>query len=299
MKRFLLTMLTLALAIPAFASSKEYKVTLTKDNIIMMNAVFDSTSVAKVALEAKRLDSILPSKEPLYLILDSPGGSIDAGIELIENLNNLNRPIHTLTLFAASMGFQTVQGVNRGHRLITSAGTLMSHKARGGFSGEFPGQLDSRYGYYLKRVTNLDKGVVARTRGKHSMQSYAALIENEYWCDGDDCIKQGFADMVVAPVCDKSLAGTRTEVEKFFFMGVAIEIHMVFSACPTVTGLIEYKILVAGENMFKTEAESKDYKWGGSILEKLPKEFLTLLNEKVQDTIAKRTNTAKRLVIKY
>lgn len=299
MKHVLLMLATFALAIPAIASNKEYKVTLTKDNVLVMNATFDSNTVAKLALEAKRLDSILPSKEPLFLIMDTGGGSIDAGIELIENLNNLNRPIHTLTLFSASMGFQTVQGVKRGHRLITKAGTLMSHKARGGFSGEFPGQLDSRYGYYLKRVTNLDKITVARTNGKHSLNSYTALIENEYWCDGSDCIKQGFADMVVAPVCDKSLAGTRNDVERFVFMGVPIEIHMVFSACPTITGLLEYKVLVGGENVFKTEVEAKEYKWGGSILEKLPKDFLTLLNDKVQDTIAKRTNNSKRLVIKY
>ncbi len=296
MKSLLLMIVTLGLASPTLANS--YKVTLTKDNVLVMNTDFNSTSVAKLAAKAKEMDSILPTKEPLYLVLDSPGGSIDAGIELIENLNNLNRPIHTLTLFSASMGFQTVQGVKRGHRLITSAGTLMSHKARGGFSGEFPGQLDSRYSYYLKRVTNLDKGVVARTKGKHTMQSYAALIENEYWCDGQDCINQGFADMVVNASCDKSLSGTKVESERFVFMGMPIELQLIMSACPVITGIIDYKVLVGGENLFKNEKEAEATRWS-SNLEKIPKDRMGELQDRIQEIISKRTVNSKRNVIKY
>lgn len=296
MNKFLHAILSIVLfAIPAHGEDK--KIVLTKDNVLVMNTYFDSTSVARVAARAKELDSILPSKEPLFLVIDSGGGSIDAGIELIQNLNTLNRPIHTLTIFAASMGFHTVQGVN-GLRLVTKTGTLMSHKARGGFSGEFPGQLDSRYSYYLKRVQNLDKGIVARTKGKHNAQSYASLIENEYWCDGDDCKKQGFIDYTVLATCDKSLAGNKAEIERFIFMGVPVEIHLVFAACPTITGILEVNVLMNGEKLFKTEKEGKEWQWGSNI-EKLGKEGVTALQEKINDILAKRTNNSKRVILKY
>lgn len=265
-------------------------VTLTEDNVLVMNQDFNYTSVAALAVRAKELDAILPSNEPLYLILDSPGGSIDAGIELIENLNNLNRPVHTITLFAASMGFQTVQGL-KGKRLVTERGTLMSHKARGSFSGEFPGQLDSRYVYYLSRVKGLDKQVVSRTSGKHTEASYAALIENEYWCEGKTCMDQGFADGVVAPKCDKSLSGTKEDRLTFNFMGMAINVDLTVSKCPTVTGILSYKVSIGGEDFY----DSTDRAYN-SPLKKLTTEQIMTIDAKVKETITSRTGRLNRVI---
>lgn len=282
--------LVLCLSATAHAQSVK-KLTLTKDNTIVMNTSFDWQSVAKVVQSARELDARLPSKEPIYLLLDSGGGSIEAGIEAIENLSNLNRPVHTLTLFSASMAFQTVQGL--GKRLITVNGTMMSHKARGGFSGEFPGQLDSRYSHYLKRVQNLDKQVVKRTKGKHTTASYANLIENEYWCDGNDCIKQGFADMVVKPTCDKSLSGTKTDDESFSFMGIPITIRLVRSACPLNTGVISYEVFVDGQNLYTKPGE---YSYS-STKDKLSAIDLKNLEEQIKTRI---TNlTSRKGVEKY
>lgn len=244
------------------AQSGTVKVTLTKDNMLVINDYFYGQSVSNLSQKARELDSKLPAKDPLYLVINSGGGSIEAGIELIENLNRLNRPVHTITIFSASMGFQTVQGVN-GLRLIQGEGTLMSHKARGGFFGEFPGQLDSRYRHYLTRVTNLDKKVVARTKGKHTMKSYANLIENEYWCDARECIGQGLADNVVNASCDNSLNGTHTKLyDRFIYMGHVIEIVDTYADCPIITYELDWNVYIDGEPLFgtykNTKVENKD-----------------------------------------
>jgi ATP-dependent protease ClpP protease subunit len=228
-------------------------VTLTKDNTIVMNSYFDQESVAKVAAKAREQDAKIPSGEPLYLIIDSGGGSIEAGIELIENLNTLNRPVHTVTIFSASMGFQTVQGV-KGSRLVLENGTLMSHRARGGFSGEFPGQLDSRYAHYLKRVQRLDKKAVSRSGGKQSDKSYADAISNEMWCDGADCVALGYADQVIVASCDQSLKGvSNLLVDRFMYMGHTVEIVEQHSNCPSITGALSWNILVDGQPLFAVD----------------------------------------------
>lgn len=240
------------------ASSEALKVKLTKDNVIVMNDIFDDDTVAIATQQAKDMDSRLPAKDPIFLLINSPGGSIDAGIELIQNLNSLNRPVHTITVFSASMGFQTVQGVN-GKRLITSNGTLMSHRARGAFGGEFPGQLDSRYLYYLKRVKRLDARAVARTKGKQTLASYTNLIQNEYWCDGRECIEKGFADAVVNPSCDHSLSGTHeTTVYRFIYEGHIIEFVEAFSNCPIITGPQGLQIYLDGMPLFDTYKTNKE-----------------------------------------
>lgn len=313
MLKFISTVvLSTLLSFSAFAAEKAAaKVTLTKDNTIVMNDYFYGETVSQLTQKAKELDARLPSQEPIYLVLNSGGGSIDAGIELIQNLNTLNRPVRTITLFAASMGFQTVQGL-KGLRLITEDGTLMSHKARGGFYGEFPGQLDSRYSYYLKRVTRLDKRVVERTKGKHTEKSYASLIENEYWCDGADCIAQGFADQVVNPSCDSSMSGTHNKLyARFMYMGIVIEIVDVMSNCPLITEALSWNVYIDGEPLFSdisvlsagknTKDKENNYYsslYSKNLLGKYGLETLENIRKQVEDRTTNRSEN-KREVRKY
>jgi|GEM_PF-2700896 len=288
----------------ASVSASPGAIILTKDNSITINNVFDSEVVAQLTLAAKAMDARLPSGDPLYLVINSPGGSIDAGLELIENLSSMNRPVHSINVFSASMGFQTAQGL--GDRLVLKNGTLMSHKARGGFSGEFPGQLDSRYNYYLKRVTRMDEVAVSRSGGKLTLKSYRDLIENEYWCDGQDCVDQGLADRVVTASCDRSLEGTRNELlAEFFYMGRAVQIVAEQDNCPVNTNALRYKVLVDGEALFKdinTKEEKKSEKegWFGNynsepVKPRLTSEQLFEINQKVKESISNKT---ERKIIK-
>jgi len=278
-------------AAPAVESGR---VVLTKDNSITMNDVIDSDTVAKLLMDVKALDSRLPSGDPIYLVLNSPGGSIDAGVELIERLSHLNRKVHTISLFSASMAFQTAQGL--GDRLVTQDGTMMSHKARGGFYGEFPGQLDSRYSYYLKRVNRLDSRVVARTKGKHTMKSYAALIENEYWCDGQECVTQGLADKVVTATCDKSLDGQRRDEYKFLFFGQRIVLTLVSDACPLNTGILDVEIAVNGNKLYAAKDPNKYY-YSDSDDIKLTPDQLNQLDERVKKIVQQHTERTN--VVRY
>jgi len=232
-------------------------IVLSEKNTLVFNTDFNSRDVAKLSQNARDMDAALPSQEPIFLVMYSPAGSIDAGLELIETLTSLNRPVNTLSIFAASMGFQTVQGL--GERLLVANGTLMSHKATGGFSGEFPGQLDSRYSYYLKRIARLDEKVVARSKGKLTLEKYRSLVENEHWCDGEDCVKEGLADRVVKASCDSTLAGTNDVVlAKFMFAGASIQVNAVRSKCPLITGILSASVTINGENMYKEAKPQKD-----------------------------------------
>lgn len=267
------------------AKSTATRIILNKDNVITLNDVIDSDTVSKTLMDIKALDARMPSGDPIYLVLNSPGGSIDAGIELIERLQNLNRKVHTINLFSASMAFQTAQGL--GDRLVTQDGTMMSHKARGGFYGEFPGQLDSRYSYYLKRVNRLDGRVVARTGGKHTAKSYAALIENEYWCDGKECVDQGLADRVVTATCDKSLDGQRKDTYKFLFFGQRIVVDLISDACPLNTGILDVEVSVNGSKLYAQKDPNKYYYESDDI--KLTPDQLTALDEKIKKLVQERT----------
>lgn len=216
-----------------------------------MDTAFSDESVAKVLLQAQELDSQLLPWKPLYLVILSPGGSIEAGLELIDNLKGMGREVHTVTVFGASMAFQTVMGL--GNRYVTRTGTLMSHKAKGGFQGEFPGQIDSRYNYYLRRLQKMDQTVVDRSKGKLTLKKYQEMYENEYWCEGQDCVDAGVADEAVLVTCDSSLRGVVTKEEKVSFLGIPIAITATKAACPTITAPLDVKVNIDGKPVKRNE----------------------------------------------
>ena len=227
-----------ALLLSMSVSAKEIK--LTADNTAVLRQSFNSASVTALKKDLLALDANLKSGYPIYLVLYSPGGSIQKGLELFEFVKGLNRPVHTVTIFAASMGFQTVQSL--GKRYILKYGVLMSHKARGGFSGEFGGglsQLDSRYGMWLKRIDMLDKVTVARTNGKQTLKSYRASYDNELWLNGPEAVEKGYADEVVTVSCDATLSSK--ESSQVFDLGF-FKVNVTFSACPIITSPLKVSL---------------------------------------------------------
>lgn len=287
MKKYLVF---LAVALPALlfslaAGEAKKGVTLSSADTLVMDSEFSDLSVAKIALAAREMDTTLAKGRPIYLVLTTPGGSIEAGLELIDNLNALGRPVHTVTTFSASMGFQTVQGLGR--RYITPTGVLMSHKAKGGFSGEFPGQLDSRYQFYLKRLTKLDEKTVSRSGGKLTLASYQALYENEYWCEAQDCVDMGLADEATTVSCDKSLNGTKEVNETVDFMGMKVDLTIVKAACPTITGILDLKIKVDGTDaVMDVDALARDFELTPSQAGELKK----VLDDKINEITPTKSN---------
>lgn len=219
-------------------SAESKKIVLTADNTIILNDAIDGTSVAEVISKAKLLDESgmlgrvgVKKSAPIYLFLRTPGGEIQMGLEMLEALQGLNRPVDTVTMFAASMGFQTAQ--NLGKRLIVKNGIMMSHRARGGFEGEFggqrPSQMDSRKNLWETRMDEMDKQTVARSNGKQTLESYQKAYASELWVTGSQAVEQGYADEVVSVKCDESLSGVTTKSISLFGL---INIDYDLDNCP-------------------------------------------------------------------
>lgn len=306
-----LLVILFALLISLTVSAKDLK--LTADNTVVLRDSFNANSVTALKKDLIKLDADLKSGYPIYLVLYTPGGSIQKGLELFEFIKGLNRPVHTVTIFAASMGFQTVQSL--GERYILKYGVLMSHKARGGFEGEFGGglsQLDSRYGMWLKRIDMLDKVTVERTDGKQTLQSYRAAYDNELWLNGPEAVEKGYADAVATVSCDTSLS--EKEVEQTFAVG-PFKVIVTFSACPIITSHLAIRITLLTNKGFVSLDEflEKNGKFGkdcneeetrggkdyfGNVISSKPAELCaydkSLTLEKIQEIIKEKDETLNR-----
>jgi ATP-dependent Clp protease protease subunit len=224
------------------AESRDETVVLTSKNVLILDSEVNESSTAKIMQEALELDANLPANKPLYLVMETPGGSVDSGLALITTLKGLGRPVHTITMFAASMGFQIAQNLN--DRLILPDGVLMSHHARGGIQGEFGGAKGSQIEKRMKMMTDLiermDKQTVVRTKGKKTLEQYQSEYENELWALSESAVQNGYADRVVIPKCAKDLSGTKDKEISFFGM----KVNLVVSKCPLVRGILDAKVLI-------------------------------------------------------
>lgn len=202
-------------------------VTLNAKNTYIFRGAVSNETVAKAQMGLMKLSRNLSRDSVIYLVLDTPGGSIQAGNTLVDTIRGLPQKVKTITQFAASMGFYFVQALDE--RIITPSGVLMAHRAKvGGVSGEVPGEAVVRINMIMDIVREMEK--VNALRIGVTLEDYQRVSRDEYWVSGEEAVRQGVADRVAAIACDESLDGINNVVENTIFGQVQVQ----FSNCPAI-----------------------------------------------------------------
>jgi ATP-dependent protease ClpP protease subunit len=207
-------------------ASAERVVDLGTANTINFRGEVSDASVDNASRELLRLDKIRGNRDyPIYLVIESPGGSIMAGENFIEVAKTIKN-LHTITIFAASMASAIVEALP-GERLILDSGTLMFHRAKGQVGGQFEtGELESRLDFYKSFVRRME--IRNAERMKMSLKAYKQSVVNELWLSGKQCVDKGAADEIVAIRCTQKLID-KVEVVNMDFGMFAINLE--FSGC--------------------------------------------------------------------
>lgn len=303
----LLTIALLTLLSFSCEAKTNKTITLSKDNTIVLADEVNDLTTSVLLAKAMVMDAKLDDGEPIYLFLNTPGGSVLAGLSFIDTLSGLGRPVHTITIFAASMGFQIAQGLST--RYVLASGEYMSHQASGGFRGSFggkePTQLSNRYASWVQKIKELDVKTVARTKGKQTLESYQNAYENELWISGQNAVDDGYSDAVVSPKCDDTLSTTHTQDFEFFGMVISL----VMSDCPMITGPVDVKVNIR-TRMGAIVELNKFLAAGGQFgnacvnttdITKLCAQDVTLTLENINETKANILNKLNKdkIVLKY
>lgn len=202
-------------------------VQLTTANTITLRGVIDGDSVLAVEQKvAQAQKDRLLSLIPLYLVIDSPGGSIDAGLSLIEFLKTVPN-LNTISIFSASMASGIVEALP-GQRLVLKSGVLKFHRAKGAFEGQFNyGEVESRL-KMAKAIVDILETTNAGRMGL-SVDAYRDKVKDEWWMIGQQAVVEKSADEQVDIVCSQPLiAATESATESFLFM----QSKVTFSRCP-------------------------------------------------------------------
>jgi ATP-dependent protease ClpP protease subunit len=223
-----LALLGAALVLLVGFTAKAETLELNSENTIILRGPITEASATQLQMKLHEMDAKrgVFGRYPLYLVLDSPGGSIDAGNDVIEATKSIPN-LHTVTLFAASMASAIVEQVS-GTRYVNGSSILMFHRAKGGVSGQFnDGELETRLGLYKRIVTNME--VKNSSRMKISLADYKAKVKDELWIYGQENIDQYSADKMVSIKCSNELVSKKETVlvETMFGSG-----KLIFSSCP-------------------------------------------------------------------
>lgn len=224
----------IALCITVFAAASTLKpeqrtIELTTTNTVVFRGAVTNQSAQDIALKvfAKHYsrESI---NEPIYLVLDSPGGSITAGNNLIEFLKTIPN-LHTITIFAASMAHGIAQALP-GKRYIANHGIMMAHRASVRMGGQInDGEFESR----LKMIKEIVERMERRNASRIgiSIEKYRQRVKDEWWTTSSSCKKENHCDAVVAIKCSPDLVKSRVSgIINSMFSSKEVK----FSGCPLI-----------------------------------------------------------------
>jgi len=152
---------------------------------------------------------------PIYLYINSPGGSVYDGIKFIEFAKTIKN-LHTVTSFAASMAAAIVEQLP-GKRYVVESGIFMFHRASGSVSGQIEsGEIEVRLKFWKDIIKQSEQNQADRIG--ITLKQYKDNIINEWWLYGTSNIEQGVADEVVSVTCSSKLASdVKTETVNDIF----------------------------------------------------------------------------------
>lgn len=199
-----LAILVAALLFLSISELTAKTIELTPNNHINFKGEVNFVSASIHSKRLLFLNAHLPENAPIYIVLTSGGGSVMAGIDFIRIIEmvQLNRPVHTISVWAFSMAFSIAQ--HGSVRYIDKYGTMGQHRAKGNFNGQFAdGEIEQRLKYITSVIKSLN--TYEANRCGYSYGDWKNLLRDEYWGYSEEAKKQGFVDEVVTLTCSKKL----------------------------------------------------------------------------------------------
>jgi ATP-dependent Clp protease protease subunit len=218
---------------------------LKKDNFVSLREAIDQDVSSRLLA---KLNTIEAKHDILYLYINSPGGDVMAGFEIINYIKSLqdrSKQVVCIAHNAMSMAFAIFQYCT--HRYILYASTLMQHQMSLQVKGKLY-DINSRMQYLnvIEHKINQDQA----TRLNMSVANFTKLIQNDWWLYGEEILQQNAADKVVSLACAFDNYEENVVIQTLFG-----DVQMKYSACP----LINYPIQVTYPSINFSENNKMDF----------------------------------------
>ncbi len=167
---------------------------LLKDRIVLLGTEVNDQVAAVVCAQLLFLESQDPDKD-IMLYINSPGGSVTAGLAIYDTMNYITPPVATVCMGrAASMGAFLLSAGNKGMRYALPNSQVMIHQPLGGFQGQAT-DIDIHAREILRMRETLN-GLLARHTGQ-PVEKIAQDTERDNFMTAEMARDYGLVDKVL------------------------------------------------------------------------------------------------------
>jgi len=167
---------------------------LLKDRVIFLGDQIDDHTANLVIAQLLFLASEDPKKD-IDLYINSPGGSVTAGLAIYDTMQYIKPDVRTTCLgLAASMASVILAGGQKGKRSVLPNADIMIHQVSAGFQGQ--ASDIERNAKYILRLKQRLNGILA----KHTGQTLAKVEQDsdrDYFMTADEAKKYGLVDEII------------------------------------------------------------------------------------------------------
>ena len=169
---------------------------LMQDRIVLLGGEVNDDSANLIVAQLLFLQA-QDAKKPVSMYINSPGGSVTAGLAIYDTMQFISCPLHTYCIGqAASMGAVLLTAGEKGHRFALPNARIMIHQPWGGAEGK-ASDIEITCQEILRLKQKLNE-ILAAHSGQ-PMEQVVRDTDRDHFMGAEEARAWGLIDQVLVP----------------------------------------------------------------------------------------------------
>ena len=169
---------------------------LLQDRVIFLGSEINDQVANAIVAQLLFLETDNPDAE-ISLYINSPGGSVTAGMAIYDTMNYIKCPVRTVCIgMAASMGAFLLMAGEKGKRLALPNSGIMIHQPSGGASGQAT-DVTIHAKWLLRTKEKMNRMMAEMT--SQPLEKVEQDVERDYFMSAEEALAYGIIDEIYQP----------------------------------------------------------------------------------------------------
>lgn len=168
-----------------------YQKILNKNRYVLLYDEINNMSSDYLCSKLRAMDYL--SKRPIFLEINSPGGSVTDGLAIIDTIEAIEAPIYTI-INGAACSMAGMISITGKKRYMTKNAVWMEHSTSD-LIGDYLTHIKDRTNFLLKMEKRMNNMLKKRT--KLTQRQLTQIKNGELWLFADEALDVGVVDKII------------------------------------------------------------------------------------------------------